>query len=138
MAIDVHAHYFPQRILDELEKEGSRYGIKVVEDVPSCQCLHFDYGLKCRPLFSRLIEEPSLRVENMQKSGIDREVLSGWTDLFGYGLEPAKGRAWHRLMNESLAGLCTQRPESFSMLASSHLPEVATAARELEYAVNEL
>ena len=138
MAIDVHAHYVPPRALEVLQKEGTRYGIMVVEHEPNCQCLHFDYGLECRPFFSRLLEEPARRIENMHRTGIDRQVLSGWTDIFGYGLETEKGIAWHRLMNESLAGLCHSESAHFSMLASGHLPDAAAAARELEYAVTQL
>jgi aminocarboxymuconate-semialdehyde decarboxylase len=138
MAIDVHAHYFPPRALEVLTREGSRYGIKVVEDALRCPCLHFAFGLQARPFFPRLLEDPAVRVARMKETGIDRQVLSGWTDLFGYGLDAEQGCAWHRLMNESLAELCQRRPESFSMLASGHLPDAASAARELEYAVNEL
>ncbi len=138
MAIDVHAHYVPPRILEVLQKEGARYGIDVVEHEPNCQCLHFDYGLKCRPFFPRLMEEPAKRIENMQRTGIDRQVLSGWTDVFAYGLDREKGIAWHRLMNESLAGLCHDQSAHFSMLASGNLRDAAAAARELEYAVKQL
>lgn len=138
MPIDVHAHYVPKRTLEVLAKEGERYGVKLVDQEPSCQCLHFDHGLKCRPFFTKLIEEPARRIDSMQGTGIDRQVLSGWADVFGYGLEPAKGNAWHRLMNESLAGLCERQPAHFSMLASGHLPDAAAAARELHYAVTQL
>jgi aminocarboxymuconate-semialdehyde decarboxylase len=138
MAIDVHAHYVPPRILEVLQQEGSRYGIAIEGHEPSCQCLHFDYGLKCRPFFPRLLEEPAKRIERMEQTGIDRQVLSGWTDVFAYGLETEKGTAWHRLMNESLAALCHSEPAHFSMLASGHLPDPAAAARELEYAVKQL
>jgi aminocarboxymuconate-semialdehyde decarboxylase len=138
MPIDVHAHYVPPRTLQVLAKEGSRYGIKVEGHEPSCQCLHFEYGLKCRPFFTKLIEEPSKRVDEMLRTGIDRQVLSGWTDTFGDGLDAQKGAAWHRLMNESLGQLCNDDPAHFSMLASGHLPDPAGAARELHHAVKEL
>jgi aminocarboxymuconate-semialdehyde decarboxylase len=138
MAIDVHAHYVPPRILEVLQQEGSRYGIAIEGHEPGCQCLRFDYGLKCRPFFPRLLEEPAKRIERMEQTGIDRQVLSGWTDVFAYGLETEKGTAWHRLMNESLAALCHSEPAHFSMLASGHLPDPAAAARELEYAVKQL
>ncbi len=138
MPIDVHAHYLPRRTLDALAKEGSRYGVSLIDQEPGCQCLRFDHGLRCRPFFTKLIEEPARRIDSMRSSGIDRQVLSGWTDVFGYGLNAAKGVAWHRLMNESLAALCHGEPANFSMLASGHLPDAAAAARELHYAVKEL
>jgi aminocarboxymuconate-semialdehyde decarboxylase len=65
-------------------------------------------------------------------------VLSGWVDVFGHGLDTSEGTAWHRLMNESLAGFCHDHPAHFSMLASGHMPDASSAARELEYAVKNL
>lgn len=138
MPIDAHAHYVPPRIIERLQKEGARYGIDVVETEPACHCLHFHYGLKCRPFFPRLLESAEARIESMHKQGIDRQVLSGWVDVFGHGLSLEHGTAWHRLMNESLAGFCHEHPERFSMLASGHMPDASSAARELEHAVKQL
>jgi aminocarboxymuconate-semialdehyde decarboxylase len=136
MAIDVHAHYLPLKILDVLEREGSRYGLKVVEHQPTCQkCLRFDYGLQVRPFFAKLVEPVPQRLESMQRTGIDRQVLSVWTDIFGHGLPAEKGEAWHRLLNGLLAELCAEHPEAFSWLASGALPDAARAAKELERAV---
>ena len=138
MPIDVHAHYVPLGIVERLQTEGARLGISVVETEPGCQSLRFAYALQVRPFFAKLIEEPAKRIAGMAGTGIDRQILSTWTDIFGYGLPPAQGAAWHRLLNESLAGLCQRHPDRFSMLASGHLPDAGRAARELEYAVTQL
>jgi aminocarboxymuconate-semialdehyde decarboxylase len=74
----------------------------------------------------------------MHKQGVDRQVLSGWVDVFGHGLNTEQGTGWHRLMNEHLAATCHAHPESFSMLASGHMPDASSAASELEYAVQQL
>ena len=124
--------------MERLRREGARLGISVVETEPGCQSLRFAYGLAVRPFFAKLVEEPATRIAGMASTGIDRQILSVWMDILGYGLEPALGAAWHRLLNESLAGLCRRHPDRFSMLASGHLPDAAGAARELEYAVSEL
>ena len=138
MAIDVHAHYVPQALVERLRAHGARYGISVVETAPDCSALRFGYGLQIRPFFAKLVEEPQQRIAGMAKIGIDRQILSTWMDILGYGLEPAQGAAWHRLLNESLAELCGRHPERFSMLASGPLPDAAAAARELEHAVRQL
>ena len=136
MPIDVHAHYVPARLIDVLEREGARYGVKVVEHEPTCQkCLRFEYGLQIRPFFAKLVEPPASRIESMQRAGIDRQILSAWTDIFGYALPPQKGEAWHRLMNDLLGEFCAARPNAFSWLASGALPDAAGAARELERCV---
>src|SRR5262249_1215734 len=138
MPIDVHAHYVPRSVVDALDKEGSRFGISVVDSEPGCRSLRFAYGLQIRPFFAKLIEEPAARIAGMARVGIDRQILSVWMDILGYGLPPEQGAPWHRLLNESLSAFCQQYPDRFSMLASGPLPDAARAARELEHGVKQL
>src|SRR5262249_48098560 len=118
--------------------EGARYGVAVVETEPACHALHFAYGLRLRPLFAKLIEEPASRLARMAATGIEREILSTWTDAHAHRLDAAGGTAWHRLLNESLAAFTQRHAGHFSILASGYLPDAARAARELEFAVREL
>ena len=138
MAVDVHAHYVPRRILQRLETEGARLGIALAETAPGCQQLRFAHGLEIRPFFAKLIEEPERRIDGMGRTGIDRQILSTWMDILGYGLGASAGEAWHRLLNEELAAFCQRHPARFSMLASGHLPDPGRAARELDHAVRQL
>ena len=139
MPIDVHAHCVPPSILENVEARAADFGISVVRQPPSCACaIHFDYGLKVRPFFPKLIEPLAERLDGMAKQGVDRQVLSCWADIFGYGLPLPQARAWHRFLNEHLAHLCAGHPQSFAMLASVPLPYAQEAAAELEYAVTQL
>ena len=136
MPIDAHAHYVPRQILDTLERESKRYGVEIVAPPPACQrCLHFEYGMQIRPFFPGLLHTPEERIDAMRKIGIDRQILALWCDIFGYRLAGEKALSWHRLMNDSLSGVCRAYPGSFSWLASGPLPDAAAAARELERAV---
>jgi aminocarboxymuconate-semialdehyde decarboxylase len=138
MPIDVHAHYVPPSILDEVEDKASRFGLSVIKHPPSCSCaLHFNYGLKVRPFFSKLIEPVADRVAAMEKQGVTRQVLSCWTDIFAYGLPLGQAKAWHRFLNEHIAKLCDSKPEQFSLLASVPLPHAQESADELQYCVRE-
>jgi aminocarboxymuconate-semialdehyde decarboxylase len=136
--IDVHAHYMPPTLVERLQREGSRYGVSVVETEPACHALHFAYGLRLRPFFAKLIEEPATRLARMAATGIEREILSTWTDAHGHGLDAGRGAAWHRLLNESLADFAQRHGDHFSILASGHLADAGRAARELEFAVKQL
>jgi aminocarboxymuconate-semialdehyde decarboxylase len=138
MPIDVHAHYVPSGLVETLAREGSRYGISLVETEPACHAVRFAYGMTLRPFFAKLVEEPAQRLASMDATGIERQLLSTWCDLFGYGLDAAQGTAWHRLLNESLAAFAQRYPDRFSFLASVYLPDAAQAARELEHAVTQL
>src|SRR6516225_3479577 len=84
MPIDVHAHYVPQRIIATLEERAKDFGVSLVKTPPQC-ALHFDYGLKVRPFFPKLIEPVNKRMATMARQGIDRQVLSTWTDISAYG-----------------------------------------------------
>ncbi len=138
MPIDVHAHYVPPSILDSLESRASEFGLSVVGGPTPCNCaLHFEYGLKLRPFFPPLVESEEARIAAMAKQGVDRQVLSIWGDIFGYGLTGSTAAAWHRLLNDHLSKVCERRPEHFSMLASVPLPDAAAAAAELERAVTQ-
>jgi aminocarboxymuconate-semialdehyde decarboxylase len=136
MPIDVHAHYVPPRLLEVLERQGARCGVSVVEHPPACQkCLRFENGLQVRPFFPKLVEPVEKRLESMERTGIDRQILSCWTDIFGYGLAADKGEAWHRLLNDALSDLSSSREKSFSWLASGALQDASRAAKELDRAV---
>ena len=138
MPIDVHAHYMPPALVERLRTEGARLGIAVVAGAAACPALSFAYGLAVRPFFPKLVEDLAARMDGMAHAGIDRQILSAWTDIFAPGLPAASGAAWHRLLNESLAEVCRRHPERFSLLASGPLPDAARAARELEHAVRQL
>jgi aminocarboxymuconate-semialdehyde decarboxylase len=138
MPIDMHAHYVPPRILEVLRAKGADYGIDVVDRAGACPCLHFGYGLKVRPFFDGLLDDEATRIASMDRNGITRQVLLMWADVFGYGLPADKGRAWHRLMNESMAAASSRHPDRFSWFASGSMPHAADAARELERCVKEL
>ena len=38
----------------------------------------------------------------MDKQGIDKQVVGGWLDMFGYELPADEGEAWCRLINDAL------------------------------------
>src|SRR6516162_3668067 len=137
MPIDVHAHYVPQRIIATLEERAHEFGLSLVKTPPQC-AIHFDYGLKVRPFFRKLIEPVEQRLDGMAAQGVTSQVLSVWPDIFAYGLPGAIAARWHRLLNESLAEVCQKHPDRFALFASVPLPEAAGAAREAEFAIREL
>ena len=139
MPIDVHAHYVPPSVVETIEGRASEFGLSVVKHPPTCTCaLHFDYGLKVRPFFPKLIEPVERRLEAMAQQGVDRQVLSMWADIFGHGLPRATAQQWHRYLNEHLSKLCQRHDRAFAMLASVPFPYAQEAAAELEYAVKNL
>jgi aminocarboxymuconate-semialdehyde decarboxylase len=137
MPVDVHAHYVPHRILATLEERARDFGVSLVKTPPQC-ALHFDYGLKVRPFFAKLIEPVAQRLDGMSAQGVSCQLLSVWPDIFAYGLPSPIAARWHRLMNESLSELCHSYPGRFALFASVPLPDAAAAVREAEFAMRQL
>jgi aminocarboxymuconate-semialdehyde decarboxylase len=129
--IDVHAHFVPPDVLETLNDRGRDFGIDLVETQPGCHCCRFESGMQIRPFFDTLMNTVH-RLGQMDEQGVDREVLSIWTDIFGYDLPAAKGALWHTALNDSLTRLCDAHAERFSWLASGALQDASLAARELE------
>jgi aminocarboxymuconate-semialdehyde decarboxylase len=136
MRIDMHAHYVPPQALAAIEHDASSYGVHLEKAVTGETCACFNYGLTLRPFLPRLLDLAQ-RWDVMAQQGIDRQLLSVWADLFGYGMPAAAGARWHRLLNETLAEAVQQHPQRLGALASAPLQDAQQAARELEYGVKQ-
>ena len=90
--------------------------------------------MQIRPFFDTLMNT-DYRLGEMDRQGIELEILSTWTDIFGYDLPSDKGALWHTAMNDSMARLCDSRADRFIWMASGALQDPASAARELERAM---
>ncbi len=134
-AIDVHAHFVPPGVLDALADRGAELGIALVDKGRRGRCCRFDDGLEVRPFLPGLLDIEA-RLAEMDRQRVQRQILSVWTDIFGYGLDAARCHRWHRILNDSLAELSAARPERFSWMASAPLTDDAKAARELERCVD--
>ncbi len=132
--IDVHAHLVPPDAINTLADRGRDFGIDLIETEPGCHCCRFESGMQIRPFFDSLTDAEQ-RLGEMDRQGVDREVLSIWTDIFGYDLPADKGARWHMMLNDSLSQLCAVHASRFSWLASGAMQDAASAARELERSV---
>lgn len=136
MRIDMHAHYVPPKAIEAVERDATSYGIHLEEAANGARCACFNYGLKIRPFPEPLLDLDRRR-QVMDSMGVDRQILSGWADLFGYGMPAAEGARWCRLFNETLGEMAQQHRERLSALATAPLQDAQLAARELEYGVNQ-
>jgi aminocarboxymuconate-semialdehyde decarboxylase len=136
MYIDMHAHYVPPRVLSVLEHDASSYGAQLREASGGGRCVHFNHGLTIRPFFARLLDLEE-RWQVMAQEGVDRQILSVWADLFGYGMPVDEGARWHRLLNDSLCEVVQKHAQRLSALASVPLQDAHRAARELEYGIRQ-
>jgi aminocarboxymuconate-semialdehyde decarboxylase len=81
---------------------------------------------------------PEERLTDMDAQGVDVQVVSIHTPLFGYHLDPVEGRALAREVNDEIAGMTRQWPARFAGLATLPMQDVRAAVDELERAVTVL
>ena len=139
MKVDIHCHYVPNKAIERLEQDSSSYGVRLAESIAGGKCLCFDYGVSVRP-FSMfpLLLDLERRIGEMDRVGIDLQVLSVWTDAFGYGLPRPQAARWHRVINDSLFEEVQQHDGRLSAMATVPLQDAELAASELEYGVKQL
>ena len=139
MAIDVHAHYLPPRVLRELERAPGAYGVGVERGRDGAVRLLFPGQGYTRPVLPALLDLEQ-RAADLAQVGIRHQVLADWMDAVGYALAPETGARWSRLYNESLAE-AVRDPATrgrFSGLATVPLQDGVRAAEELVHAVQAL
>jgi aminocarboxymuconate-semialdehyde decarboxylase len=133
MIVDCHAHLVPPELLMEIRKRKARFSsVRQIEDSGGL-ALAFAGGKPTRPISKPLSDIPG-RLAWMQKQGIDKQVVGGWVDMFGYELAGAEGEAWSRLANDALLTAAKAEPR-FVPLATVPLGDGARAAAVLKEAI---
>lgn len=129
--IDVHAHCVPSGLVAALEAQGRPYGIEVLR---SGDEVRIRFGTSTTgPLDPRLSDLPA-RTATMDRTGVERQLISPFIGLTAYGLDDPAGRWYSRLHNEMMAQTASRR---FVPMATVPL-QSGGAADELVYAVERL
>jgi len=129
MIVDCHAHLVPLDLLAAIRNDAARFpNVRQIEDGESL-AFAFVGGRATRPVSKALSDVPA-RLAWMSKQGIDRQVVGGWVDMFGYDLRGAEAEAWARLANDCLLSAARSEPH-FVPLATVPLGDGARAANVL-------
>jgi aminocarboxymuconate-semialdehyde decarboxylase len=133
MIVDCHAHLVPPNLLAAIRKNAARFpNVRLIEDGGGL-ALVFAGGKPTRQV-SKPLSDIAGRVAWMAKQGIDKQVVGGWVDMFGYELPGAESEAWSRLANDALLAAAKAEPR-FVPLATVPLGDGARAASVLKAAV---
>jgi aminocarboxymuconate-semialdehyde decarboxylase len=133
MIVDCHAHLVPPDLLAAIRNDAARFpNVRQIEDGGSL-AFAFTGGKPTRPVSKPLSDIPA-RLAWMSKQGIDRQVVGGWVDMFGYELPGSEAEAWSRLANDCLLSAAKSEPH-FVPLATVPLGDGARAAGVLKVAM---
>lgn len=136
MTFDVHAHCIPPSFRAWLERSGPDHGAELAATGNRTH-VQFNGGFTTGPLRNSL-GDLKQRVTDMDRMGVDVQLLAGWIDLTGYDLGRREGLSYSRAQNDCLAEEAAREPSRFRTVATIPLQDPAAAAKELERAMGEL
>ena len=132
MIIDTHAHVVPGSMLAALRSEQRLFPSVRLHDG---EAPRMDFGQgPGRPIQPRLHDLAQRRAW-LASARVDRQLVGGWTDVYGYDLPPEEGADWARFYNEHMAKDAAALA-SLTALATVPLQDGALAARVLEEALD--
>jgi len=135
-SIDIHAHLVPRSLWRATEAGRAWHGFRHEpgEGVGTV----FGNGLRSTFSSPKVRFTPEERLADMDAQGVDVQVVSIHTPLFGYHLDGAEGLALAREVNDEIASMTKQWPTRFAGLATLPVQDVKLAVDELERAVTVL
>ena len=138
-AIDIHHHYIPPELIDEVKRNGQALGVeyfppKDAKDNPFQ--IRFPKGNRLNP--DPRMTEVNNRLAVMTKGNIGIATVEVHTACVGYELDDSRGEAWSKLYNEAIMNLVKRYPDRFAGIATVPLQDPPRAARVLEQAIGDL
>jgi len=133
MIVDCHAHLVPPDLLSAIRKDAAKFpNVRQIEDGGSL-ALAFAGAKPTRPV-PKPLSDIAARVAWMAAQKIDKQVVGGWVDMFGYELPGAESETWSRLANDCVLAAAKAEPR-FVPLATVPLGDGTRAASVLRDAV---
>ena len=135
--IDVHAHLVPSSLWRAAEAGREWYGFRH-ESGEGLGTMIGSHGKRTAFNSPKVKFTAEERIKDMDAQGVDTQVVSIHTPLFGYHLDAADGRKHAREVNDEIAALAKAHPRRFVGLATLPVQDVKSAIDELERAVTQL
>ena len=128
MIIDSHAHFIPPSLLAAIQDRAGEFAaLSLIHDESGSFGFSFAGSKPTRPA-SKMLSDTKGRLEWMDANQIDRQVIGGWLDMFGYELPVDEGQRWSVMINEHLGQFCAEN-DRFLPLAPPILLDRARCSR---------
>ena len=126
MKIDVHNHFYPEKFLKQLEKDGSSAGITVETDEWGRELL-VQHGNRLVTITPPM-KDINARLEDMGKAGFDMQILT--LSIPSVDIFPAEvGENLARVVNDQTAEICHDHPDRRSGSGAARVDPGAAVRR---------
>ncbi|MFC3040483.1 amidohydrolase family protein [Virgibacillus xinjiangensis] len=136
MKIDFHTHIISEEFLNLAEKYGDDRW-PVLEKTCDCGAKIMIKGKNFREITNHAWDADE-RIKDMDKEGIDIQVLSPIPVTFSYWADPEQGLEMARFQNDFISSTVSEHPTRLMGLGTVPLQDVDAAIEEMERAINEL
>src|SRR5258708_16542557 len=134
MIIDTHAEVVRKSLIDALRSEKRLVPSVKLNSEGAAPRMTFAGGARGRRIQPRL-SDLAQRRDWLKASRVDRQLVGGWTDVYGYELAGEEGADWARFYNDHMRQDAAALP-ALSALATVPLQDGARAAIVLDEAVD--
>lgn len=130
--IDIHSHFYPDNIPDLSARFGGEWpGFRHTAPGKGMITLgNRDY----RPVYEACWN-PALRLEEMDRDGIDIQIMCATPLLFAYGKPAGQALECARLLNDLALDLCRHAPDRLKALCQVPLQDIDASCKEVSRAV---
>ena len=138
-AIDIHHHYFPPELVNEIKQHANALGIEHFapkDGGESPLSIKFPGGNRLN--LDRRLAEVENRLQVMSQGKVAIATVEVQTSAVGYELDGHRGESWSKLYNEAIQALVKRHPNRFVGIATVPLQDPPRAARVLEHAIRDL
>ena len=133
--IDVHAHV----VFMALNGTAGRYGPEAGVNSEGEPFFRIgDYTMKPISYENSVFTDHELRLEELDRLGIERQVLSPNPLTFFHGIDATTAATFCHLHNQLMADFVALRPDRFIGLAALPLQDIPAACDELDHAIGTL
>jgi aminocarboxymuconate-semialdehyde decarboxylase len=128
--IDAHAHLISPDAVDTLRRELPDH-TPVFQDRPTGRFLVYPDGRLSGPLPAGMFDL-NVRLDDMDRSGVDLQVLSPNPPQFAYALDTDASAVHAAIVNDATIAAAEKAPDCFLALLTVPLPDVDSALAELD------
>jgi aminocarboxymuconate-semialdehyde decarboxylase len=126
--VDMHTHFFPRITREEAARLDAAKA-PWLETRPDGTGYIMQGDRPFRPVYAALWE-PARRIEEMDRDGVDVQILCATPVMFGYACPVERALPWAQRMNDRALEFCAHAPRRLKALAQVPLQDTDAACRE--------